>query len=142
MAVDTIITGGHLVQADGVLDASIAITGEEIVAIGTEPELPEADTVVDVSGKFVLPGAVDAHVHLDDHFSNDTYETASKAAALGGTTTFIDFAWQAWVGEASIFDEESTLVEGIERKQEKAEDSLIDYSLHGAITRDDRAVFE
>lgn len=75
-------------------------------------------------------------------FSNDTYETASKAAALGGTTTFVDFAWQAWIGEASIFDEESTLVEGIERKQTKAEDSLIDYSLHGAITREDFAVFE
>jgi dihydropyrimidinase len=142
MAVDTIISGGQLVQPDGILNTSIAINGEQIAAIGGESELPEADEIVDASGKFVLPGAVDAHVHLDDHFSNDTYETASKAAALGGTTTFIDFAWQAWVGEASIFDEESTLIEGIERKQEKATDSLIDYSLHGAITRNDPAVFD
>jgi dihydropyrimidinase len=142
MTVDTLITGGQVVQPDGLLDASIAIAGEEIVAIGSESELPAANEEVDASGKFVLPGAVDVHVHLDDMFSNDTYETASKAAALGGTTTFIDFAWQAWVGGASIFDEESTLVEGIERKQSKAEDSLIDYSLHGAITREDPGVFD
>lgn len=142
MTVDTLITGGQLVQPDGVLDASIAIADEKIVAIGSESELPAADQEIDASGKLVLPGAVDVHVHLDDMFSNDTYETASKAAALGGTTTFVDFAWQAWIGEASIFDEESTLVEGIERKQTKAEDSLIDYSLHGAITREDFAVFE
>lgn len=142
MTVDTLITGGQLVQPDGVLDASIAIADEKIVAIGSESELPAADQEINVSGKLVLPGAVDVHVHLDDMFSNDTYETASKAAALGGTTTFVDFAWQAWIGEASIFDEESTLVEGIERKQTKAEDSLIDYSLHGAITREDFAVFE
>ncbi|MCH7659086.1 MAG: amidohydrolase family protein [Euryarchaeota archaeon] len=142
MTVDTLITGGQLVQPDGLLDASIAIAGKEIVAIGSESELPAAHEKIDASGKLVLLGAVDVHVHLDDMFSNDTYETASKAAALGGTTTFVDFAWQAWVGEASIFDEESTLVEGIERKQTKAEDSLIDYSLHGAITRDDLAVFD
>lgn len=142
MTVDTLITGGQLVQPDGILDASIAIADEKIVAIGSESELPAADQEINASGKLVLPGAVDVHVHLDDMFSNDTYETASKAAALGGTTTFVDFAWQAWIGEASIFDEESTLVEGIERKQTKAEDSLIDYSLHGAITREDFAVFE
>jgi dihydropyrimidinase len=142
MTVDILITGGRLVEPDGSIEASIAISGEEIVAVGSPEDLPAADEEIDASGNLVLPGAVDAHVHLDDHFSNDTYETASKAAALGGTTTMLDFAWQAWVGEASIFDEESTLLEGIERKQAKAEDSLVDYSLHGAITREDPAVFD
>lgn len=93
MTVDTVITGGQLVQPDGILDASIAIADEKIVAIGSESELPVADQEINASGKLVLPGAVDVHVHLDDMFSNDTYETASKAAALGGTTTFVDFAW-------------------------------------------------
>ena len=102
MTVDTLITGGRLVGPDGTLDASIAISGEEIVAIGSPEDLPAADEEIDAPGKLVLPGAVDAHIHLDDHFSNDTYETASKAAALGGTTTMLDFAWQAWVSEASI----------------------------------------
>jgi dihydropyrimidinase len=140
--VDTVIAGGTLVQPGGTIDASIAIDDQKIVAIGDQSELPEARTVVAAAGKLVMPGAVDVHVHLDDMFSNDTYETASKAAARGGTTTMVDFAWQAWVGEASIFDEQSTLLEGVERKREKAEDTLIDYSLHGAITRDDPAVFE
>jgi dihydropyrimidinase len=142
VSVDTVIAGGTLVQPDGTIDASIAIDGEKIVALGAQSELPEAEQVVDATGKLVMPGAVDVHVHLDDMFSNDTYETASRAAVLGGTTTFIDFAWQAWVSETSIFEEESTLLEGIERKQAKAEDSLIDYSLHGAITREDRAVLD
>ncbi|MFC6864357.1 dihydroorotase family protein [Halomicroarcula sp. GCM10025817] len=142
MAVDTIIAGGTLVQPDGTYDASIAIDDETIVAVGARSELPDARRTVDATGKLVMPGAVDVHVHLDDMFSNDTYDTASRAAALGGTTTFIDFAWQAWVSESSIFEEESSLLEGIERKQEKAEGSLIDYSLHGAITREDPAVFD
>lgn len=142
MAVDTVISGGKLVRPDGMIDASIAINDEKIVALGARSELPDAKQVVDATGKLVMPGAVDVHVHLDDMFSNDTYETASRAAVLGGTTTFIDFAWQAWVSKNSIFDEESTLLEGIQRKQAKAEDSLIDYSLHGAITREDTEVFD
>lgn len=62
MTVDTLITGGQLVQPDGVLDASIAIADEKIVAIGSESELPAADQEIDASGKLVLPGAVDVHV--------------------------------------------------------------------------------
>lgn len=101
-----------------------------------------ADGTVDASGHLVLPGVIDPHVHIHDMFSVDTYETATAAAALGGTTTYIDFAWQAWTGDLSIYDEESTLMEGVERKQEKGESALVDYSLHGAITRDDPAVLE
>lgn len=142
MVVNTVITGGTLIQPDGTLDASIAIDDGTIVAIGERSDLPDAETTIDATGQLVMPGAVDVHVHLDDMFSNDTYGTASRAAALGGTTTFIDFAWQAWVSESSIFDEESTLLEGIERKQAKAEDSMIDYSLHGAITREDPEVLD
>jgi dihydropyrimidinase len=141
VSVETVITGGTLVQPSGMVDASIALDEGEIVAVGAASELPAGETVVDATGKLVMPGVVDVHVHLDDMFSNDTYGTASRAAALGGTTTVMDFAWQAWVGESSIFDEESTLLEGIERKQAKAEDAVVDYSLHGAITREDPAVF-
>src|SRR6056297_1746652 len=131
MTVDTLITGGQLVQPDGILETSIAIDGERIAAVGAESDLPEADEVVDASGNLVLPGAVAVHVHLDDHFSNDTNETASKAAALGGTTTFGDSAWQAWGGDVSLFDEGGTLLEGVDRKQAKAENALVGYSLHG-----------
>ena len=142
MPADTIIRGGTLVGPTGTVEASIAIRDGRIVAVGEESSLPAADEVVDASGRLVMPGAVDPHVHIDDMFSFDTYETATRAAALGGTTTYVDFAWQAWVGEMTDWDEEGTLVEGIERKQAKGEDAVIDYGLHAAITREDPEVFD
>lgn len=142
MAVETVISDGKIVTPTGTVDASIAIDDGEIIGIGNENALPDSSETVDASGLLVMPGVVDPHVHVDDMFSIDSYESATGAAAAGGTTSYIDFAWQAWVGDLGIWDEESTLLEGIERKQEKAEDALIDYSLHGAITRDDPDVFE
>jgi dihydropyrimidinase len=142
MSVDTIIRGGTLITPTGELNGSIAIDSGEIVTIGNPDTLPEASETIDASELLVLPGVVDPHVHIDDMFSVDSYETATAAAAVGGTTTYIDFAWQAWVGELSIWEKEGTLLEGIERKQQKGEDALIDYSLHGAITREDPTVFE
>jgi dihydropyrimidinase len=140
--VDTVIRGGTVVTPTDTFDAHVAIDDGEIAAIGDADSMPEADEVHDAAGKLVMPGVVDPHVHIDDMFSGDTYETATKAAALGGTTTYIDFAWQAWVGDLSLWDEPGTLVEGIERKREKAENPVIDYGLHAAITREDAAVFE
>lgn len=142
MIVDRVITGGTLITADGPMEASIAIDGGEIVAIGDEHTLPDAEETIDATDRLVLPGAVDPHVHVDDMFSIDTYESATSAAAVGGTTTYIDFAWQAWEGDLSIWDEDGTLLEGVERKRRKGERSLIDYGLHGAITREDPAVFD
>ncbi|MDY6764851.1 MAG: allantoinase, partial [Halobacteria archaeon] len=89
-----------------------------------------------------MPGVVDPHVHIDDMFSFDTYETATSAAALGGTTTYIDFAWQPWVGDLSVFDKEGTLLEGIQWKKDKADGAIVDYSLHMAITREEEETFE
>ncbi len=142
MTIDTAITGGTLVTETGQFDAAIGVDDGEIVAVGAESTLPDATETVDASGRLVMPGVVDVHVHIDDQFSGDTYETATGAAAVGGTTTYIDFAWQAWLGDMSPFDSEGTLLEGIERKQEKAEDALVDYGLHGAITREDPAILE
>ncbi|AHG01225.1 allantoinase (plasmid) [Halostagnicola larsenii XH-48] len=140
--VDTLIRGGTVVTESDTFEADIGITGERIVTVGDETEMSEAETVVDATDKLVLPGVVDPHVHIDDMFSFDTYESASKAAALGGTTTFIDFAWEAWVGETSLWDEPGTILEGIERKRDKAEKPVVDFGLHGAITREDESVFE
>ena len=102
--VDTVIHGGTLVTASDTVDAAVAIDGERIASIGEPDAMPDADEVVDATGKLVMPGVVDPHVHIDDMFSIDTYETATSAAALGGTTTYIDFAWQAWLGDLSIYD--------------------------------------
>jgi dihydropyrimidinase len=142
MAIDTAITGGTVVTSERAYEASVGIDDGEIVAVGSESSLPDAEQTVDASGQLVMPGVVDVHVHIDDQFSEDSYESATSAAAVGGTTTYIDFAWQAWVGEMSLFEEEGTLMEGIERKKEKGSDALIDFGLHGAITREDPAVFD
>ena len=86
--VDTIVGGGQLVSSSQVYTAAIAIAGEKIVAIGPEELLPPADNYIDASGKYVLPGLIDCHVHLDGH---DDYALGSLAAAHAGLTTLIPF---------------------------------------------------
>lgn len=142
MVVDLCISGGTVVTATDSFEADIAVDDGTIVAVGDADSVPTAEETVDASGLLVMPGMIDPHVHIEDHFSVDTYETGTGAAAVGGITTYIDFAWQAWVGEMSQFDTEGTLLEGVRRKQEKGERAIIDYSLHGAITREDPAVLE
>ncbi|MFC6837993.1 dihydroorotase, partial [Halomarina ordinaria] len=123
-------------------EGAIAIDDGTIVGLGDPRHLPDADRTLDATGKVVMPGVVDPHVHIDDHVSIDSYETATKAAALGGVTTVIDFAWQAYADEGSPWDEEGTLVEGIERKRERAADAVIDYGLHGGILREGADLFD
>jgi len=142
MAVDTLIAGGTVVLPETTRRASIAIDGGNIVAVGNREEFPEPSTTIDATDKIVMPGVVDPHVHIDDMFSMDSYESATAAAALGGVTTCIDFGWQAWVGEESPFDTEGSLVDGIDRKRAKAADAIVDVSLHGGITREDPAVLD
>ncbi len=140
--VETVIHGGTVVGPADSFEGDVAIDGEKIVAVGDSESMPDADRTIDATDALVMPGVVDPHVHIDDMFSFDSYESATKAAALGGTTTYIDFGWQAWTGEMSPWDEDGTLLEGIERKQAKAEDAVVDYGLHAAITREDPAVLD
>jgi dihydropyrimidinase len=142
MTVDTVIAGGEVVTASDRFRADVAIDGGEIAAVGDPDSMPDAEETIDATGRLVMPGIIDPHVHIDDMFSVDSYETATAAAALGGITTYVDFAWQAWEGELSIFEEEGSLLEGVERKQEKGEGALIDFGLHGAVTREDPAVLD
>lgn len=142
MGVDVIVTGGTLVTPDTEMAGDIAIADGRIVAIGDRDTFPASDEVLDASGKLVFPGIVDPHVHFDGYLSKDPYDRGSAAAALGGVTTFINFAWQAWIGDLSPWDEEGTLLEAVERQKRKGEDSIVDFGLHGVITREDPAVFE
>lgn len=142
MPVDTIITGGTVVTPTSTLEAAIAISDGKIVGVNNAELLPDANQVIDATDQLVMPGMVDPHVHIDDHVSIDSYETATRAAALGGITTVIDFAWQAYVGEESPWQEEGTLAEGISQKREKQEEALIDFSLHGGILREGEDLFE
>jgi dihydropyrimidinase len=142
MTVDTVITGGTVVTPEETLEASIAINDDTIVALGDEASLPEGEKTVDASGKLVMPGVVDPHVHIDGYLSIDPYESGTKAAALGGVTSCVNFAWQAWIGDLSVWDEPGTLLEAVKRQKRKGEDSLIDYALHGTITREDPDVLD
>ena len=92
MQVDTIIKNCKIVRHDGILDAGLAIERGKIVALAKESELPDAKTIIDGKGNFVIPGIVDAHVHLQyppgiDPESNIRAET--RACAAGGCTTLI-----------------------------------------------------
>jgi dihydropyrimidinase len=99
----TLITGGTVVSATGSGPADVLIDGETIAAVfspGTSALGPvSADTVIDATGKYVIPGGVDGHTHMEMPFggtqASDTFETGTRAAAWGGTTTIVDFVVQA-----------------------------------------------
>ena len=132
----TLITGGTVVSATGRVNADVLIDGEKIVAL-LEPgsnalgaDLKStADNVIDASGKYVIPGGIDAHTHMELPFggtnASDTFETGTRAAAHGGTTTIIDFAVQRY-GER--------VQDGLAAWHEKAANNCaIDYGFHQII---------
>ena len=98
MGFDTIIRNGTVVTATDTYLADVAIEKGKITAMGASLPAQNAKLVIDASGKLVLPGGIDVHTHLDMPFggttSADDFETGTRAAAFGGTTTLIDFAIQ------------------------------------------------
>ena len=105
----TLITGGTVVNATGRGAADVLIDGEQIVAlltpgstlVGTDLAA-DVDRVIDATGKYVIPGGIDAHTHMEmpfgGTFASDTFESGTTAAAWGGTTTIVDFVVQ-YAGE-------------------------------------------
>ncbi|CAN5487546.1 dihydropyrimidinase [soil metagenome] len=103
----TLITGGTVVSATGRGAADVLVDGEKIVGVlapgsvllGTELA-SSADRVIDATGKYVIPGGLDAHTHMEmpfggeGVFASDTFETGTRAAAIGGTTSIVDFVVQ------------------------------------------------
>ena len=101
----TFIHGGTVVSSTGVQDLDVLVDGETIVALLAPGSTAlgadlaaTADTAIDATGRYVIPGGVDAHTHMEMPFggtqASDTFETGTRAAAWGGTTTVIDFAIQ------------------------------------------------
>jgi dihydropyrimidinase len=135
----TLITNGLVVNADGSQRADVLIDGETIAAVGAvgpggglAGSLASAltgggvDQRIDATGRYVIPGAIDVHTHMElpfgGTFAKDTFETGSRAAAFGGTTTILDFAVQS---------RGKTLREGLDTWHAKAEGhAVIDYGFH------------
>lgn len=136
MKYDTIITGGTVVTAEGQKRADVAIKGETIAAVGSGLAKSGGNgaNVIDARNKYVIPGALDVHVHLELPFcgtvSSDDWSTGTRAAARGGVTTVIDFA---------IPYGEETLEDAYNNWMQKARDkACVDYCFHIAITQWDR----
>ncbi|GAB2814756.1 hypothetical protein GCM10027073_53280 [Streptomyces chlorus] len=123
----TVIRGGLVITASDELHADVLIENGRIAASGTPAaETFTAGRTIDATGKYVLPGGVDAHTHMElpfgGTFASDTFETGTRAAAWGGTTTVVDFAVQS-VGHS--------LREGLDTWHAKAEGNCaIDYGFH------------
>ncbi len=125
----TLIKNGNVVSAAGSMVADVLVEGELIARVGAGIDAG-GHTVVDAAGMLVIPGGIDVHTHLDMPFggttSADDYEWGTRAAAIGGTTTVIDFALQT-MGRP--------MTEAFKTWRAKSEGkACIDYGLHMAVT--------
>jgi dihydropyrimidinase len=128
-----LIRNGDVVTADSRFRADIYVENETITRIGHQLEAPPDTQVVDASGKFVFPGFIDPHVHIYlpfmATFAKDTHQTASVAALIGGTTTFIEMCCPSRYDSA---------LGGYELWKTKAQgNSACDYAFHMAVSRFD-----
>jgi dihydropyrimidinase len=135
-----LIKSGTLVTAFNTFEADILIEGEQIREIGKNLQHSSAE-IIDATGKLILPGGIDPHVHLDlpmfDTVSSDDHYTGHKAAAFGGTTTVMDFVP---LTPAPLPLGEGRRGEGdfkysIDLWMKKAEKAAIDYSFHMNLTQ-------
>ena len=130
MIVDTVVRGGTVVNENGRVQGGVAIKDGRIVAIGDDAALPEARETIDATGKLVLPGVIDVHVHFRDPgmTEKEDWATGSAAAAVGGVTT--------------VFDMPNTVPpvdspENFARKRAEASaKSIVDYGIYGLLGED------
>jgi len=125
-----LIKNGTIVNAESTQKADLLIDGTTIKEIRSGIPASSADTVVDATGLLLLPGGIDAHTHLDMPFggsqSADDFLTGTRAAAIGGTTTIVDFAIQA---------RGTKMRSALDTWWKKAEGkACIDYGLHMIVT--------
>src|ERR1700691_4268598 len=130
MGFDTLIVNGRVATATDTYTSDVAINDGKISAVGQTLPRENAGKIIDAVGKYVFPGGIDVHTHLDMPFggttSADDFETGTRAAAFGGTTTLIDFAIQ-YRGQ--------TLRQAFDTWMKKAHDKAVtDYAFHCIIT--------
>ena len=148
----TLIRGGLVVGPVSAQPMDVLVDGEKVVALLSPGDASlgadlaaNADRVIDATGKYVVPGGVDCHTHMElpfgGTFASDTFETGTRAAAFGGTTTIVDFAVQrtgervqdglaAWhakaQGECAIDYAFHQIIGGVDDDSLKAMDELVD----------------
>lgn len=125
-----LIRNGKVVTAKETRAADIRVEGERIKEIGANLQPASGEKIIDATGMLVFPGGIDVHTHLDMPFggttSSDDFETGTKAAAFGGTTTLIDFAIQP---------KGTRMRDALDTWWKKAENrASIDYGLHMIVT--------
>lgn len=126
---DVIVKGGTVVTASDTFKSDIGIKNGKIVEMGLDLGT-EAEQILDATGKYVFPGGIDPHTHMDMPFggtySSDDFETGTKAAACGGTTTIVDFAIQP---------NGKKLKDAVDTWHKKADGkAAIDYGFHISVT--------
>jgi dihydropyrimidinase len=129
-----VIKNGTIVTADRSWKADVKIEGGKIVAIGSNLS---GDEVIDATGCYVMPGGIDPHTHLEMPFmgtySADDFESGTRAALSGGTTTVIDFC---------LPSPDQSLLEAIQMWDNKSTRACCDYAFHMAITWWGQKVFD
>ncbi|VVD94861.1 dihydroorotase [Pandoraea communis] len=127
--IDLVIRGAKIVSPDRIIEASVAIDGENIVAVGHDDLMPSARAELHADGLYLLPGAIDSHVHFRDpgYAHKETWQTGSAAAACGGVTT--------------VFDMPNTkpatgTLDALQMKLRAAESSYVDFGIHGLLGDD------
>lgn len=123
-----LIKNGRIITSDQDYRADVFIENETISEIGIELGM-QAERVIDATGLYVIPGGIDVHTHMEapvgGTISSDDFETGTRAAAFGGTTTIIDFATQA---------KGQKMRETLDIWWEKADKAVVDYGLHMIVT--------
>lgn len=128
-SVDIVIRGGRIVSPERVIEASVAIADEHIVAVGHDDVMPPARQEMRADGLYLLPGAIDSHVHFRDpgYPHKETWQSGSAAAACGGVTTVFDMPnTQPPTGTR----------EALAMKLKAAERSFVDFGIHALLGDD------
>jgi dihydroorotase len=126
MIADLVIAGGTIVTDRSQFRGAVAVKDGIVLAIGADEAMPEAAEILDASGKFILPGAIDAHVHFREpgYTHKETWRTGTASAAMGGVTT---------VFEMPNTNPPTGTPEALRLKLEAARSAYVDFGIYGLL---------